>query len=269
MSTLLPQPPPARGGRLVGRVVPVPGLRAEDRDAMWRVFTKYYADVTRAKFEADLAEKQEVVILRDAADRSLQGFSTIQVYRREVHGRPFVAVYSGDTVLEEAYWGQTTLQKIFVAYLLRTKLKNPLVPVYWFLISKGYKTYLLLTRNMPTYWPRHDRPTPSLPAQVLDLLARDKFGDAWRPEQGILHFDVCQGRLKRGVAPIEAGLLAHPDIRFFVERNPGHADGDELCCLGEVDLAFPLMFPLKLLRRSVARFLTRARRLWADASASS
>lgn len=269
MTPVLVQPARRPPGRLVGRVVPLGQLTGPDRDRMWAVFSKYYADVTRERFEADLAEKQEVVVLRDATDGALQGFSTIQVYRREVEGRPFIAVFSGDTVLEEVYWGQTTLQRIFVAYLIRTKLRHPLLPVYWFLISKGYKTYLLLTRNMPTHWPRHDRPTPPFAARVLDLLARDKFGEAWDPEQGILRFEVCQGRLKRGVAPIEARLLEHPDIRFFVERNPGHADGDELCCLGEVDLAFPLLFPFKLMRKSLARGLARARRLWADASASS
>lgn len=32
-------------------------------------------------------------------------------------------------------------------------------------------------------------------------------------------------------APIEAGLLFDPDIRFFETANPGHREGDMLVCL--------------------------------------
>lgn len=256
-------------GRLRGRVVPVARLSAETLEQMWAVFSKYYADIHRAKFEADLSEKQDVILLEDDGDRSVQGFSTLEVYARRLHGRAFVAVYSGDTVVEEAYWGQSALQRTFTRYMVRTKLAHPLTPVYWYLISKGYKTYLLLARNFPTHYPRYDRPTPPFAQAVLDLLSADKFAQAYRPEQGILHFEQCQGRLKRGVAPVDASLLAYPDIRFFVERNPGHADGDELCCLGRVDLAFPAHFLLRQARKSLRGALGRARRLWAAATASS
>jgi hypothetical protein len=31
-------------------------------------------------------------------------------------------------------------------------------------------------------------------------------------------------------------VLVNPHVRFFVERNPGHADGEELACLAEIRL---------------------------------
>jgi hypothetical protein len=255
--------------RLVARTVPVPALSGEEREELWGIFSRYYADVSRDRFERDLACKQEVVLLRDSGDRSLQGFSTLEVYRRRHRGRRFVAVYSGDTIIEEPYWGQTALQRAFFRFLLATKLRQPHLPVYWFLISKGYKTYLLLARNVPHHWPRHDRPTPTAEQAVLDDLARDKFGAAYDAATGVLRFEVCQGRLKDGVAPIEAGLLAEPEIRFFVTRNPGHARGEELCCLGAVDLALPAHFMARQAHKALRGWRQRARKLWATAGASS
>jgi hypothetical protein len=256
-----------RSLRLFARTRPVRRLSPGERDALWAIFARYYADVRREAFERDLDRKQDIILLHDSGDRSLQGFSTLEVYRRALGGRRFVAVYSGDTIIEEAYWGQSALQRAFVRYLLRTWLRTPWLPAYWFLISKGYKTYLLLARNFPGHWPRAARATPPRAQAILDLLARDKFGEAYA--DGILRFDVCPGRLKEGVAPIDPSLLADPAVRFFVQRNPGHARGDELCCLGEVGPAFPAYFAARQVAKGLARIVRRFRKLWSAAVASS
>jgi hypothetical protein len=266
---LLMDPLPERTGRLSAEVVPVTALHPTAVDEMWRVFSKYYVDVSRETFERDLSKKNDVILLVDSGDRSLQGFSTLQVYERAIDGRPFIAVFSGDTILEEAYWGQTALQKAFVRYVVMVKLRHPLRPVYWYLISKGYKTYLLLSRNFENYYPRHERPTPPFERAILDLLSRHQFGDAYVPEKGILEFSTCMGRLKPGVAPIDTGLLERPDIRFFVTKNPGHAKGDELCCLGAVDLGLVTRFTSRLADKWAERVSRKMKRLWASAGASS
>jgi hypothetical protein len=260
---------PPRTGRLTSEVVSVARLHPTAVDEMWRVFSKYYADTSREQFEQDLSRKNDVILLLDSGDRSLQGFSTIQVYERKIEDRPFVAVFSGDTIVEHAYWGQTTLQRAFFQYVLRVKLMNPLRAVYWYLISKGYKTYLLLARNFGTFYPRYDMETPHFERAILDLLSTDKFGDAYHAEEGVLRFPVCQGRLKQGVAPIDTGLLERPDIRFFVAKNPGHAKGDELCCLGKVDSGLVSRFTSRLLEKWAHSWSRRMRRLWAGATASS
>ncbi|MBN2359812.1 MAG: hypothetical protein JXR83_10190, partial [Deltaproteobacteria bacterium] len=172
---------------------------------------------------------------------------------RRVQGRAVVVVFSGDTVVARECWGQTRLQRSFLSYVMRAKLAHPLTPVYWFLISKGYKTYLLLTRNFPEHWPRHDRPTPPWQSALLDDVARHKYSAAWQPERGILHFDLCVGALREQVAPVTEQQLQYPDIRFFCERNPGHAGGDELCCLGRVNHRLWLYYTTKLLRRALGQ----------------
>ncbi|MCA9774194.1 MAG: hypothetical protein KC466_17385, partial [Myxococcales bacterium] len=238
--------------RLTSKIVPVRDLDPRLHDEMWAVFSRYYEGVTRESFEKDLAPKDHVILLFDAERGSVQGFSTLQVTVTEVRGRRVVSLFSGDTIVDAAYWGQNALQKAFYRYIVRTKFAHPFTPVYWFLISKGYKTYLLLSRNYRVYWPRHDRPTPAWETAVLDRLAGERFGDDWRPELGIIRFSQCNTRLHAGVAPVDAEILAYPDIRFFVERNPGHCDGDELACLGLIDFRLFISWPLKLARRAAA-----------------
>ncbi len=239
-------------GRLRARTVPVRALTPHVQDALWALFARYYADVDRPTFQRDLAAKDHVILLEDPA-AGLAGFSTLQVYDRAVHGRRVVCVFSGDTVIDRAYWGQTALQRAFLAYTMRVKAAHPLTPVYWFLITKGYKTYLLLTRNFPEHWPRHDRPTPAWQAAVMDALARERFGDAWRPDLGLLRFSSPAGRLRDDVAPIDPALLAAPDVAYFAQRNPGHAHGDELVCLGHIGLDLASSYLAKLARRRLTR----------------
>ena len=233
-------------GRLKAETIAVQDLTTSDLRGMWHVFRQYYADVTEDKFKGDLSKKTDVILLLDDGDNSIQGFSTIEVYERENAGKSYLAVFSGDTIIDERYWGQSALQREFVRYVIRLKLKNFFRPVYWFLISKGYKTYLLLSRNYWTYWPRHDKATPALEKSIIEQLAFEKYGEAFDGSTGVLQFSEPEGRLKQGVAPIDEKLLVQPDIAFFCDQNPGHQQGDELCCLGRIDILLWLKFTSRL-----------------------
>ncbi len=248
-----------RSGVLKAQVIPAKKVDPATREAMWVLYAHYYEEGTRDIFLRDLAEKNHVIVIRDTGDYSVQGFSTIKCFSKQVDGRLFWVVYSGDTIVAKEHWGQTALQRAFLTYIIRTKLQHPFTPVYWFLISKGYKTYLLLSRNFPTYWPRHDKPMPAWEKKVLDTLAKEKFGDDYLPEHGIVHYKDCPGRLKLDVAPISKELQKkYDDIRFFVEKNPGHEQGDELCCLGLNNPHTWIHYLGKLGRKKAKKTLSRA-----------
>lgn len=247
VSALAPEPMPS-SRKLAWRIRTIDELHPETVDAMWALFSSYYAEVSRDRFEADLRAKDSVILLRDEG-RKLRGFSTLLHMEGEIEGEPFGAVFSGDTIVHHHFWGQTALQQAFFRHLVAQKLRRPFRPLWWFLISKGYKTYLLLARNFPTYWPRHDRPTPERELALLDALARAKFAEAWVPQLGILRFPEKLGRLRGNVAPIGERELEDPHIRFFAERNPGHAAGDELVCAGRIDLALCSKFLGKMARK--------------------
>jgi hypothetical protein len=265
---------PLLSGRLVATTVPVASLDAATREAMWRLYADHYDRVEAGTFFADLDAKDDVILVRDAADDSVQGFTTLQVYPHESAQRRFVIVFSGDTIIAPKYQGQSALQRAFVRYVMGAVLAARGAPVYWYLISKGFKTYLLLSRNFLEYWPRHDQPTPPEVVALQDELGRKRFGRAYRaPSEataeadlprveasasqrarvGIVRWDPPGPRLKAGVAPIEARALAAADVRFFLAVNPGHEDGDELCCLGRLDLAMGMNYLGRWARRVLGR----------------
>ncbi|MBM4291202.1 MAG: hypothetical protein FJ138_06925 [Deltaproteobacteria bacterium] len=244
-----PPPAPPRDA-LQSQLLPRARLTARDRDALWALLDRYYEQVTRAQFDADLDKKTHVILLRSRRTGELKGFSTLVGRQMETAGRRWWMVFSGDTVIDRAYWGQQALQRRFTRYMLTQRLLHPTQPVYWLLISKGYKTYLLMTRNFLEHWPRHDRPTPPWERAATDHAAAHLFGDAYDPAAGLLRFTGGQ-RLREGVAPPEDYRGDAPDGRFFLTRNPHHARGDELVCLAPVSLSFLLNFTLRTLRKAL------------------
>lgn len=235
-STTVPVQQPAASGRLTARIVRVEEVGQDTIGEMWRIFSRHYDAVSRTHFERDLREKSKVILASDSGDGALRGFTTVQILRRRIAGRRIVAIFSGDTIIDPGYWGQRTLQRAFLRVLVTTKLRAPATPLYWFLISKGYKTYLLLARNFHRFWPRRGQVTPHREAGIIESLALEKFGERYSRDVGLFRAAHDSGRVRAGLAPITATMLDDPDVRFFAQRNPGHAAGDELCCLGRFDL---------------------------------
>lgn len=226
-----------KSGILVSRTFRINKIEAAIEKQMWGIFNRYYDSVDIETFKKDMAAKTSVIVLFDSGDNSVQGFSTIEVRYERIQGKKVCVIYSGDTVIESSYWGQTALHNAFLKYLITTKLKNIHLPVYWFLISKGYKTYLLLSRNFKNYWPNHQTQNfPEFERNLLNRLGTAKFKDSWVPEEGVIRFSYDTCKLKEAVAPITEKHLSHQDIAYFVEKNPEHATGTELACLGKLDM---------------------------------
>ncbi len=232
--------PRARVHRLVAHTVPVSSLDRATIDAAFSLFDSLYVGTDRARFERDLHEKQLVILLRDAGDNSLRGFSTIHLGEVAYGRRRARLVYSGDTAIHPAYWGQKCLQRAFATVLMREKLRRPTRPVLWFLISKGYKTYLLLINHFPRSVPRGDRPASDRLQATLSVVAGARFGDAFDPSRGVISHETPRERVRREVAPIDRPLLRDAHVAFFVARNPGYQRGDELACLAEVRAIDPM-----------------------------
>jgi hypothetical protein len=201
---------------------------------MWQLYDEFYANVDRATFDADLANKDFVLLGTDSGSGEIAGFSTVVFFEKVHQGRRVGFYFTGDTVFHPRYWGQKGLHWATLLQWVRWKLRHPLTPLYWFLICSGHRTFLSLVRNFPTYWPHHRRPTPDFERGILDVLGR-RFGDGWDAERGVIAMDGPQPVLKADVAPLTAKLRKLPEMEFFLRRNPGHAEGDELVMIALVD----------------------------------
>jgi hypothetical protein len=209
-------------------VVDVPPGR---RDEMYALMQLCYCDVQRQAFDADLAEKQWVIELADAATGELVGFSTQMLLPLEFAGRNVLTLFSGDTVVAPAARNSPALALAWGRLAFRLIGLYPHECLYWFLITKGYRTYRFLPVYFREFYPRYDVDTPAWAATVIDALGEHKFGVAYERGSRVIRATAASYRMRHGSDELTPERLADPHVRFFAARNPGHAAGDELCCL--------------------------------------
>ena len=214
-----------------GRLVPREALSAAQRDAMFALLALHFEGVARERFEADLAEKNWVLLIED--ERRLCGFSTLSFYETRYRGEAVAVVYSGDTIEERGAWGTPELPRSWIAAVRSLQRQSPRVPIYWLLLTSGFRTYRFLPVFFREFFPRPEPPTPpDVPAR-LAFLAEERLGARYLKQRGIVRFAQPQ-RLRAELAEIPEGRRRDPYVAFFLERNPGWREGDELVCLTEI-----------------------------------
>jgi len=214
---------------LTGEVRPVGSLSSRERGEMFSLMARYFSNVSRTVFERDLSEKEWCVLLTEASGQ-VKGFSTMMLVRAVVDDRPVAAVYSGDTIVDREHWGESILSRLWSRQAFDLASQIPEEPVYWLLLSSGYKTYRFLTTFFREFYPTHERQTPPEAKRVMEALAHAKFPGRFDPVAGVVYPENA-APLRSGVADVTEKRLADPHVAFFVSANPGHARGDELVCL--------------------------------------
>jgi hypothetical protein len=222
------------GRRLIGSVVPVAVLAERDIGEMFAVHTRLYERVSEPEFSRDLAEKDWVLLLRDGPSGEIRGFTTILLLETEVHGERLRAVFSGDTGIDPAFWGGQALAKTWARFMGDLLAQHPDRRLFWFLISKGYRTYLYLPLFFRHFYPRVDTVTPRFERDLIRTLGTLKYPRDFNPEGGVIEFAASHGHLAPALAGTPEHRLEHPHVRFFLEKNPGYARGHELVCVAEI-----------------------------------
>ncbi len=210
-------------------------LNADDRQQMFQLMASHYDEIDRARFDEDLSEKHRVVLLQDET-QALQGFSTYLVYAtlHPTTRQPVRVIYSGDTIINRAHWGSQALAFEWLYQAGREKAREPEAPLYWFLISKGIRTYRYLAAFSRTYWPHPVDATPDEARALLEAVATQRFGAHYQPALGVIKFDTSRGHLRQELAIVDVSERRRPEVEFFLQANPGYAQGDELACLTEL-----------------------------------
>jgi hypothetical protein len=225
---------PAAAVHLAARIVrPRDHARDLPTDPMFRLLSQHFVDVDRATFDRDLAEKNIVILLEDS-DGILRGFSTMLIYRTAAPGREVAIVYSGDTIVERAWWGSPVLARAWIDTVRRVTRDDTPREVYWLLLTSGFRTYRFLPTFFCTFHPRFDEATPALARHLLNAIARERFGESFDERRGIVRFDRPYA-LAPDLRDVPAGRTEDPHVQFFLDRNPGFVVGDELVSLTPID----------------------------------
>jgi hypothetical protein len=208
---------------------PVISLAADERRQLASLYLRHYDGSNEARFFTDLNEKSEVLLLYH--NGGIVGFTTFLIYGFEWYGQPLRILFSGDTIIEPAHWGQQTFGQAWIRRMGQLYREAPALPLYWFLIVKGHRTYRFLPLVGQTFFP-HWQQAPDPGLQVLaEALATARFGAAYDPYSGLVRFEHSHGHLKPDIALPKAHELEKPVVAFFMRRNPGYLNGDELVCL--------------------------------------
>jgi hypothetical protein len=213
--------------RITTTVLATGDLTPAQWDEAW-ILTQEFFDVERGHAEAELRKRQRIAMFH--MNGALLGMVAIDVIPATFRGRAITAICTAHVLIRENWRGRNLLQRLGWRTFLAERLRHPLRPIYWFFDTFSYKSYLLLPRNFATFWPRHDQPTPAAQAALMDTLARQVYGPAWRPDSGIV-VRSGQKRMRETAAPLILAKDSDPHLAFFAQANPGHAEGDMLVCL--------------------------------------
>ncbi len=207
---------------------PVGSLTPREKQAMHGLMVEHYEAVSREQFDKDLSAKDEVLMLHDA-DGEMRGFTTL-AWNPTGRMDEGDILFSGDTIIDRGCWGTQELVRAFCRRAGEWKAVSGR-PLFWFLISKGHRTFLYLPLFARRFHP-HPEVVEGEWQDLAGRVAASMFGDCWKPAEGVIRFSASQGHLR---GELLAEREKNPWVRFFLQRNPGHANGEELVCLTEMD----------------------------------
>lgn len=214
------------------KTVAVSSLDEHQKAAMLNLYLSNYDGSNPTLFLGDLMEKDEVLLLEWAGQ--LVGFTTYLIYAIEWQNSSVRIVYSGDTIVDRAHWGQQALAFAWIARIGEIKRQEPQVPFYWFLLVKGHRTFKYMPVFVKSFYP-HWRVERADLKHLAEYLAHQKFGADFHPQTGVVAFAHSRGHLKSNIAEATPEERNKDSVRFFLQRNPHYRLGHELVCLCELE----------------------------------
>ena len=206
----------------------VTSLTLAEKQAMHHLMTAHYEAVPWAQFEADLSAKDEVLMLRDMQE-NLRGFTTL-AWNPSGKLDEGDILFSGDTIIDRRCWGTQELVRAFCRRAGEWKSASGR-RLFWFLISKGHRTYLYLPLFARRFYPHPEVEEPAW-ARLAGQVAEHLFGNSWKPHEGVIRFPTSQGHLREELI---IGRETNLWVRYFITCNPGYLRGEELVCFTEMD----------------------------------
>lgn len=240
---------------LKGETIKIDDVSASDKRDMYAIMGSYFDGMSWEVFDRDFCEKQWVIVLRHDTSDKIAGFSTQMVMEAYVDGERYKAFFSGDTIVDKNYWcGDTQLITAWLDLALSLAESFSPVKLYWFLISKGYRTYRFLPMIFKDYCPRYDRETPAREKKILDIFASKKYPFEYDSLSGLIK-PRKKSCLNPEMAKVREHRLTNPHVTFFLKKNPGYENGDELACLAEISKENLTATAGRFLRQERARLI--------------
>lgn len=210
-------------------VVRPAALSRQQRDQMFALLSRFFSAVRRDRFEADLAEKDWVLLLTSPCGTRIDGFSSLAMWRTEVRGQQVCALFSGDSVIAQDRWGESGLPRAVTTLALDTARRQRDQPVYWLILTCAFRAFHTLAALFQNYHPSIHGAPAIREKEAIDALVRLKFKDEYDAEAGVVSLrEPTPYRSDLGEIP--ARFQSSPLAEHFSRGNPHYRRGDYLVC---------------------------------------
>ena len=205
-----------------------------DIQEMFDLMNSNYFQMDFKCFKEDLNLKDWVCLLRNNL-KSIKGFTTAAYNPPSCQSADYNVFFSGDTIIDPQYWGSQEIVKGFCYIAGMFKSFDPQKPLYWFLISKGHRTYEYLPLFFKNYIPRLDSDKTHPYVEILNNIATQMYPEKWDPETGLVKPLHETGFLNSDLTQVDSSRSkTNLHIQFFYKQNPYFSMGYELACLTEL-----------------------------------
>jgi hypothetical protein len=226
---------------LTFHLVPLDSIDLEQGKRMFQLMCENYNEVVETNFFNDLENKQWIGLIKDG-NATIQGFTTFVINPNGVGGASYHIIFSGDTVIAPEYWGSQVMMQGWCRSVGRFIGGDQSKRWYWYLLSKGHRTYMYLPLFFENYFPSMV-PTPldNELQDVATVISAKVFGYYWQQDEGVIRFDQSRGELKPNLIEATFQKKGSSIVQFFLQKNPNFYKGEELVCTA-------LIHPDKMLR---------------------
>lgn len=217
--------------KLTSDTATIGNLSSHEQDQMFALMQSCYENTCRENFDRDLAAKQWVLRVFDFSTTGMVGFSTQVMLGLDIDGQHVNALFSGDTVVHPSYWGAPALANAWGKFALELIDEKKSSSLYWFLTSKGFRTYRYLPLFFRHYTPSIDKESTDFEVKVIDALGSMIAPQSFNPNSRVIQASESKEWVRPDLASPHDRANHDPHVRYFLNANPGYAHGDELCCL--------------------------------------
>jgi hypothetical protein len=214
-------------------LLPLSSLYETDIKRMYELMVECYDHMDHAIFLSDLSNKDYVGLLFDG-DKVIQGFTTFGINPKQTGREEYSIIFSGDTIISPDHWGSQEMMRgwgISVGKIIATDTAKKW---YWFLLSKGHRTYMYLPLFFNDYYPSIQEQANDDLKNIIEETASKLYPNYYNSATGLVVFDTTMGELKPALAKSTWEKQSKPHVKLFLERNPGFYKGDELVCMTQL-----------------------------------
>ena len=109
-------------------------LTEKDRYEISSLYLSHFDGSDEKQVNSDLENKTEILLVFH--ENVLIGFTTLQLYDYQWQNSKIQIIYSGDTIVDKAHWGQQALAFAWIENLGKLRRERSDIPLYWFVIVK-------------------------------------------------------------------------------------------------------------------------------------